>query len=202
MKVIKKLTLAAFLFTFVNIASAQESTSSGASSGFGIKGGLNYSTVSKGKFDEGPDPRTSFHIGFLGEIPLVSNVFAIQPEVVYSRQGFETIVKPLLGSDYTVTYQIDYVNVPILAKFYLGKVFSIEAGPQFGIKVSEKTESDNSTTIENEVNDFDTAIAVGASFNFSGGAFISGRFTQSLNEVIKDSDSKNMVFQVGIGLKM
>ncbi len=198
MKVIKKLTLAAFLFTFVNIASAQETSNSG----FGIKGGLNYSTVSKGNFEEGPDPRTSFHIGFLGEIPLVPNAFSIQPEVVYSRQGFETNVQPLIGSDYTITYQVDYVNVPVLAKFYLGKVFSIEAGPQFGIKVSEKTESDNSTTIENEVNDFDTAIAAGVSFNFSGGAFISGRFTQSFNEIIKDSDSKNMVFQVGIGFKM
>lgn len=193
MKLIKKLTLGVFLFAFANTVTAQD---------FGIKGGLNYSTVSKGKFEEGPDPRTSFHIGFLGEIPVVPNVFAIQPEVVYSRQGFETVVKPLIGSNYKVTYQIDYVNVPVLAKLYLGKLVSIEAGPQFGLKVSEKTESDNNSSTEDNVNNFDTAIAAGVSFNFAGGAFITGRFTQSLNEVVKDSDSKNMVFQVGIGFKM
>ena len=101
-----------------------------------------------------------------------------------------------------MTYQIDYLNVPILAKLYLGKIFSIEVGPQFGFKVSEKTESSNSSSLENEVESFDTAIAAGVSFNFSEGAFISGRFTQSLNEVVKNSDSKNMVFQVGIGFKM
>ncbi|MGH2665846.1 porin family protein [Flavobacterium sp.] len=198
MKLIKKLTLGAFLFAFAGNIAAQDTNNSR----FGIKGGLNYSTVSKGEFDEGPDPRTSFHIGFLGEVPVVRNVFAIQPEVVYSRQGFETTVKPLIGSNYKVTYQIDYVNVPILAKLYIGKLFSIEAGPQFGLKVSEKTESDNGSTTEDEVNSFDTAIAAGVSFNFGGGAFITGRFTQSLNEVVKDSDSKNMVFQVGIGFKM
>ena len=202
MKVTKKFALAVFLFTFVNIVSAQETTSTKSSSSFGIKGGLNYSTVSKGKFEEGPDPRTSFYIGFLGEIPLVENVLSLQPEVVYSRQGFETNVQPILGSKYKVTYQIDYVNVPILAKLYLGKIFSIEAGPQFGFKVSEKTESSNNSSLENNVKSFDTAIAAGVSFNFSEGAFISGRFTQSLNEVIKDSNSKNMVFQVGIGFKM
>lgn len=202
MKVTKKFALAVFLFTFVNIVSAQETTSTESSSGFGIKGGLNYSTVSKGKFEEGPDPRTSFHLGFLGEIPLVPKVLSLQPEVVYSRQGFETNVKPLIGSSYKVTYQIDYLNVPILAKLYLGKIFSIEVGPQFGFKVSEKTESSNSSSLENEVESFDTAIAAGVSFNFSEGAFISGRFTQSLNEVVKNSDSKNMVFQVGIGFKM
>ncbi len=200
MKLLKKLTLGAFLFTFVMNAIAQDTTSSNAN--FGIKGGLNYATVSKGDFDEGPDPRTSFYLGFLGEIPIVENTFAIQPEVVYSRQGFENTIQPLIGSSYKVTYQIDYVNVPVLAKFYLGKVFSIEAGPQFGLKVSEKTETDNSSTVENEVNDFDAAIAAGVSFNFNGGAFISGRFTQSFNEVVKDSGSKNMVIQVGIGFKM
>ncbi|TGD56784.1 porin family protein [Flavobacterium humi] len=193
MKLIKKLTLGAFLFAFAGNVSAQD---------FGIKGGLNYSTVSKGKFEEGPDPRTSFHIGFLGEIPIVPKVFAIQPEIVYSRQGFETLVKPIVGSNYKVTYQIDYVNVPVMAKLYLGRFISIEAGPQFGLKVSEKTESDNNSSDENNVNNFDTAIAAGLSFNFPGGVFLTGRFTQSLNEVVKDSDSKNMVFQAGIGFKM
>jgi hypothetical protein len=202
MKVTKKFALAVFLFTFVNIVSAQEATNTESSSGFGIKGGLNFSTVSKGKFEEGPDPRTSFHIGFLGEIPLVPKILSLQPEVVYSRQGFEKTVQPFLGSSYKVTYQFDYVNVPILAKLHLGKIISLEAGPQFGFKVSEKIESGNNSSLENEVNDFDTAIAGGVSLNFNGGAFLFGRFTQSLNEVIKDSDSKNMVFQVGIGFKM
>ncbi len=201
MKLIKNLTLGAFLFAFVSNASAQDS-SGDSNSGFGIKGGLNYATVSKGEFEEGPDPRTTFHIGFLGEVELLPNVLSLQPEVLYSRQGFENTVQPLIGSSYKVTYKFDYVNVPVLAKLHIGKVLSVEAGPQFGLKVSEKIESENGSSMEDQLNDFDTAIAAGLSLNFNQGVFIYGRFTQSLNEVVKDSDSKNMVVQVGLGFKM
>lgn len=198
MKLIKNLTLGTFLFVFAFSAFAQDK--SGGS--FGIKGGLNYATVSKGDFEEGPDPRTSFHFGFMGEVPLVPKILSLQPELLYSRQGFEYNVQPFIGNSYKVTYKIDYINVPVLAKLKLGNIFSIEAGPQFGMKVSEKVESDNSVSDENDVNSFDTAIAGGLSLNFAGGAFIFGRFTQSLNEVVKDSGSKNMVIQAGIGFKM
>ncbi|MEW5675099.1 porin family protein [Flavobacterium enshiense] len=184
------------LSTVTTTVSAQEKNGSS----FGIKGGLNYSTITKGDFDEGPDPRTSFHIGFVGEIPLINNVLAIQPEVLYSRQGFE-INQNILGTNYETQYKLDYINMPVLAKIYLGKAFSIEAGPQFGLKIGEKYESDNSVTETNDVNNLDTAIAAGLSFNFNSGLFLTGRYTQSLNEVVKDSGSKNQVFQAGLGFK-
>ncbi|KGO89519.1 porin family protein [Flavobacterium suncheonense] len=189
---------AGLVLSAVTTATAQDKGITGSS--FGIKGGLNYSTITKGDFNEGPDPRTSFHLGFVGEIPVVRNVFAIQPEVLYSRQGFE-INQTVLGTNYKTEYKLDYINVPVLAKIYLGKAISIEAGPQFGLKIGEKYENDDSAVETNDVNDFDTALAAGLSFNFTGGLFLSGRFTQSLNEVVKDSGSKNQVFQAGIGIK-
>ena len=189
---------AGLVLSAVTTATAQDKSKTGSS--FGIKGGLNYATITKGDFDEGPDPRTSFHLGFVGEIPIAENVFAIQPEVLYSRQGFE-INQTILGTNYKTEYKLDYINVPVLAKIYLGKAFSIEAGPQFGLKIGEKYENDDATIETNDVNDFDTAIAAGLSFNFDGGLFITGRFTQSLNEVVKDSGSKNQVFQAGLGFK-
>lgn len=196
MKTVQFLFAGLVLMATTTTAIAQEKNGSS----FGIKGGLNYATITKGDFDEGPDPRTSFHIGFVGEIPLIANVFSIQPEVLYSRQGFE-INQTLLGTNYETQYKLDYINMPVLAKIYLGKAFSIEAGPQFGLKVGEKYESDDAVTETNDVNNFDTALAAGLSFNFNGGFFLSGRYTQSLNEVIKDSGSKNQVFQAGLGFK-
>lgn len=185
-----------FLIVTQSLLSQENSKNDGS---FGIKGGLNYSTVTKGDFDEGLDPRTSFYLGFFGEIPLVENVFSIQPEFIYSRQGFENNFS-LLGNNYKTTYKIDYINMPILAKIYLGDVFAIEAGPQFGLKINENIESDNSTTETNDVNSFDTALAGGISLNFDD-IFISGRYTYSLNEVVKDSNAKNSVFQIGLGFK-
>ena len=90
--------------------------------------------------------------------------------------------------------------MPILAKIYLGKTFAIEAGPQFGLKINENIETDDTSTDRNDVNSFDTALAAGISLNFDD-MFVSGRYTYSLNEVVKDSNAKNSVFQVGIGFK-
>lgn len=185
---------------------AQSTQSSGSfnEAGFGVKAGLNYSTVTKGDFDEGPDARTSFYVGAIAEIPLIDDSFSIQPEVIYSRQGFERNYS-FLGTDYTAEYQLDYINVPILAKLYIVKGFSVEAGPQFGFKISEKVDLDNGDGNAgedlDEVNDFDMSLAAGLTFQFDGGLFINGRYNHSFNEVIKDTDAKNSVFQVGLGFK-
>lgn len=197
LKDMKKVILSVLVFVVTQTLLGQETVKSEGN--FGIKGGLNYSTVTKGDFDEGPDPRTSFYVGFYGEIPLVENVFSIQPEFIYSRQGFENNFT-LLGDNYKTIYKIDYINMPILAKIYLGKTLAIEAGPQFGIKVNENIETDDSSTETNDVNSFDTALAAGISLNFES-VFLSGRYTYSLNEVVKDSNAKNSVFQIGIGFK-
>lgn len=172
--------------------------------GFGVKGGLNYATITKGDFDEGPDARTSFYVGATAEIPLIDDSFSIQPEVIYSRQGFERNYS-FLGSDYTAEYQLDYINVPVLAKLYIVKGFSVEAGPQFAFKINEKIDLDAGDDDEgndlDEVNDFDMGLAAGITFQFDGGLFINGRYNHSFNEIIKDSDAKNSVIQFGLGYK-
>ena len=190
----KKVILVCFTILVANTIFSQN----GNSESFGIKGGLNYSTVTKGDFNEGADPRTSYYLGFYGEVPLIRKVLSLQPEILYSRQGFETNYSDLLGNNYKQEYRIDYINLPILAKVHIGKIFSVEAGPQFGFKINEKIKSENSATFNNDVTSFDTALAGGVSFNIDD-FLISARYTYSVNEVIKNTDSKNSVFQLGIG---
>jgi hypothetical protein len=205
MKNISKVILSILFTTGTFSLYAQEEineiSNAAPESKFILKGGLNYSTITRGDFDEGPDPRTSFYIGFAGEIPVTENIFAIQPELIYSRQGFETNTT-ILGTNYNTKYKIDYLNMPIIAKLYLGRAFNLEVGPQFGLKINEKVGDENGGNESNNVKDFDTALALGFSFNFDAGAFINARFTQSLNEVVENSNSKNMVFQLGIGFKL
>lgn len=193
----KKVILLLTSFISVTAFSQEETKTSDAK--FGIKGGLNYTTVTKGDFEEGLDPRTSFHIGFVGEIPLVANALSLQPEILYSRQGFESNFV-FLGTNYKEEYQVDYINIPVLLKIHAGNVFSFEAGPQFGLKINEKVVSNNAEVERDNINEFDTALAGGVSLNFEE-FFISGRYTYSLNEIIKDSNSKNSVFQVGVGFR-
>ena len=187
------------LTSFISVTAFSQETEKTSHAKFGIKGGLNYATVTKGEFKDGLDPRTSFNVGFVGEIPLVGKAMSIQPEVLYSRQGFENNFV-LLGTNYKEEYQIDYINIPILLKLNAGNVLSFEAGPQFGLKINEKVVSNNSEVDRDDINEFDTALAGGISLNFNE-FFISGRYTYSLNEIIKDSNSKNSVFQVGVGVR-
>ena len=188
------------LTSFISVtAFSQEEVKSSSDAKFGIKGGLNYSSVTKGNFEEGLDPRTSFYIGFVGEIPLIGNSISLQPEILYSRQGFENNFV-FLGTNYKEEYQVDYINIPVLLKLKAGNVLSFEGGPQFGLKINEKVVSNNSEVERDDINEFDTALAGGVSLNFNE-FFISGRYTYSLNEIIKDSNSKNSVFQVGVGVR-
>ena len=180
-------------------AFSQEEVKSSSDAKFGIKGGLNYATVTKGDFEDGLDPRTSFYIGFVSEIPLVANAISLQPEMLYSRQGFENNFV-LLGTDYKEEYQVDYINIPVLLKLHVGKTLSFEVGPQFGLKINEKVVRNNSEVEVDNINAFDTALAGGVSLNFKE-FFISGRYTYSLNEIIEDSNSKNSVFQIGAGFR-
>lgn len=185
---------------FISISAfSQEETKSNSGGKFGIKGGLNYSTVTQGKFEDGLDPRTSFYLGFMGEIPIAEKVIYIQPEMIYSRQGFENNYS-LLGTSYSEEYQIDYINLPVLLKLYAGNTIAFELGPQFGLKINEKIVNNNSEIERNDINSFDTALAGGLSLNFDE-FFLSARYTYSFNEIIENSDSKNSVIQIGAGFK-
>ncbi|SFU34219.1 Outer membrane protein beta-barrel domain-containing protein [Pustulibacterium marinum] len=175
----------------------------------GVKGGFNFSTITGDDFDDGQDPRTSFNVGLLAELPL-SDRFSIQPEVLYSAQGFD--IKQYDNSD-DLEYQLDYIQVPILAKFYLVKGLSIEAGPQFGFKVNEEIDSNpdsdggdfDISEDSSSVKDFDTSIAGGVSYKFDNGFFLSGRYAYGLSSIFDDDsifqniDVKNAVWQVGVG---
>src|SRR6476620_11456259 len=94
---------------------------------FGIKGGLNVSTVVGGDVDN-TKSLVGFHVGGLAEIHVVEKFF-IQPELLYSTQG--TKIDGPFGTDGDV--KLNYLNIPVLAKYYfIENKFSVEAGPQLG----------------------------------------------------------------------
>ena len=175
---------------------------------FGIKGGINSSTFSGdgfGDFDN-PNSRTSFNLGLLAEIP-VSDKFSVQPEVLYSGQGYDIASR---NDANDVEYQLDYINVPILAKYYLIEGLSIEAGPQIGFLVNSEIDSNPSgdsgdiSLDEDQFNKVDISLGLGASYKFRGGFFVNARYNYGLSDVydnsfFNNSDVKHSVFQGGIG---
>lgn len=172
---------------------------------FGVKGGVNFSSFSGDGYESFEDPkeRTAYHLGLLAEIPLGER-FSIQPEVLYSAQGYD--IASLDDAD-DIEFQLDYINVPILAKFYLFNRFSIEAGPQIGFLVNEEVDfnpGDDGGDVNLDDDQFksvDFGVGLGASYKISN-FFISGRYNLGLSDIYDQEgvDAKNSVIQAGVGI--
>ncbi len=187
----------------------------------GAKAGVNFAKLS-GEAVEDADGRTGFHVGFLAEIPL-SERFAIQPELVYSQQGLQS-KETFDGTEFETKVKLDYLNVPVMAKFYLIDGLSIEAGPQFGFNINAKqelevtggdTDSDFEITgeddIKDEVSGFDLGIGGGLAYQLDNGLFFQGRYIYGLSNVPEDVDDAqgedveddlvNSVLSLSVGFK-
>ncbi len=172
---------------------------------FGVKGGVNFTNMTSDGFEDN-SARTGYHIGLLAEIP-VSDSFSIQPEALYSTQGTEA-TRSFGGQRFKGEYQLDYIQVPVLAKVYLIDGLALEVGPSFNFLANEKYDFDSSALDAEFDTDmassFEFGGALGASYKFNNGFFLGARYTQGFTDAF-DSDNfdddaiKNNGFQLGVG---
>ena len=160
----------------------------------GAKAGLNMSTIQPDLTD--PATRTSFHLGGVIEIP-ITNDFSIQPELLYSSQGVKD------KSDDDEVIRLNYLSLPVLAKYYVWEALSIEAGPQFGILLSAKREDDGETVdLKDRSKATDIGFSLGLGYKLESGLNFGARyyFGSDINDIDEDpSKIKNRVFQISVG---
>lgn len=200
------------LFLFVVAIAITTSISQAQEVKFGVKGGVNFANMTVddiGKLKS----RSAFHIGGLLEITF-SEFLSIQPEVLYSLQGAKHIDKGHIGLN--IDIELDYIQVPVMAKFYVTDGFSLEVGPQISFLVSSKSEYEGtisgSGNVEGEdlfdFSSIDISIGLGASYQLPMGVFFTARYnlgkTNLNNGIIYEStfeDIKiyNRVFQLSAG---
>lgn len=209
----KKIAVVAFAVLFGTVAvQAQEEVS------FGVKGGVNFAKL-QGDNIEDADGRTGFHLGAIVEIP-VSEKFSIQPEVMYSQQGLQSEDNNGNSRSENIL-KLDYINVPVLAKYYITEGFSVEAGPQFGFLTKAESEFESSETIggvtvesegtldiEDEIAGFDMGAAIGAGYELNSGLFFQARYIIGLSNVddsdeggLFEDDLTNSNLQLSVGFK-
>ena len=190
-----------FASSLTAVAQAEADNTRDMNPSFGVKGGVNFATITGDDIDS-PDSRTSFHVGALVEFPM-SEMFSIQAEALYSGKGFDFDFAG--GDGDKAELQLDYIDVPVLAKIYVTRGLSIEVGPQFSFLVNEEFDfnpnSDDGDIDMDEAESFDIGLAAGLTFQTDMGLFATGRYTYGLSEVYKDADIHHSVFQIGIGYK-
>ena len=160
---------------------------------------------------------SKFKVGAVGGMEVgyyVSDPFAVSAGLLVSLQGCaikdNEYIKDLKS---TVTY----LNIPILANYYVAPGFAIKAGIQPGFLLGQKTKG--SEKFEGRWEDFedseteglkklDISIPIGFSYEFSN-IVIDARYNLGLTKIIDDRDilddydkSKNSVFMLTLGYKI
>jgi hypothetical protein len=200
----KKLILSAVAVVFaMGISNAQEID-------FGAKVGVNFAKLT-GDNVEDTDGRTGINVGITGEY-MFNPTFALQVEALYSQQGLQSETT-IAGQTFEQKLKLDYINVPVLAKFYIGESgFSVEAGPQIGFLVSDKYEV-NGENVDEELDaeTIDLSAGGGLAYKFKEGTTLEGlsanvRYMIGLSNVFKDGDTfgddiTNSVLAISVGYK-
>ncbi|WP_026727605.1 porin family protein [Flavobacterium denitrificans] len=181
----KKLLLAAVLFLATSTAIHAQLLK------IGVKAGVNFASQT-GDFPESIDKEgiTSYHAGLVAEVKLLEK-FSIQPELLYSTTGasykFDDVSEDIKN-------ELGYISIPVMAKFYLNKTFSLEVGPQASFLVSQRNDFD----IE-DAETFEFGVNAGLGVKLTENIFLQGRYGLGLTEASKNADIKNSVFQISAG---
>ncbi len=162
----------------------------------GLKGGANITNFRGSDYqDVKSNTIVGFHAGAFVNLKF-GPVFSIQPELMVSSQGAK-----LESATQKENFKATYATLPIMVKLQSPKGgLYIEAGPQFGLKVSDKISGVNT-----DVKNLDAALAAGIGYHSSMGLGIGARYIAGLSKVGDidfgggvNPDYKNSTIQVSL----
>lgn len=199
-KILLSLTILLAAGLFTHQAQAQSNI------GFGFRGGVNIANINDADFDA--ESRTGIMLGGYFSFPIPNSPVYIQPEILYTQKGAE--IDDLTGNGVTTEAKLDYIEVPVLARFDFitdGNITPhVYFGPYIGFNVSSEVEatSDEGTVsdnLEDEIKGTDFGVTVGGGVDF--GKFNLGvRYGAGLTKIFEDDlgEGKNGVFSVTAGV--
>ena len=98
----------------------------------GFKLGFNFANVSG---IEDFNQRTGLSAGLFAGAKLGDKI-GLQVDALYSQQGAEV---GATYSDIVQDFNLDYISIPVVVKYYLTDNLNIHAGPQMGILLNDQT---------------------------------------------------------------
>ena len=186
MKTILSVALATILFT---------ATATAQNVNIGIKGGLNITNLND---DNGTtyDSKIGFNVGLLGHIHLAPQL-ALQPELLYSLQGAKYTV-----SNVETNINLGYLNIPLNVQYMFDNGFRLQAGPQIGLLMNAKSETNNvKTDIKDNLKTVDFGVTAGLGYVHPASGFgVDARYNLGLTDISESDASKltNRGFQIGV----
>ncbi|HZY82003.1 MAG TPA: porin family protein [Cyclobacteriaceae bacterium] len=176
----------------------------------GIKAGLNVSNLYINDVND-ENARFGFNGGLYGQI-LSSEAFAIQPELLFSTKGSQADYGGIINS--TVRFNLNYLDLPVLATFKLGPSAEIHVGPYFSYLLSANIDysgnvgSGTERIDRDQLKSFDYGLSGGLGLNF-GPMQVGARYNYGLVKIADTNmarnilgDSKNSVAQLYVALNL
>lgn len=195
---------------------------------FGIKAGMNVSSISKDADLSDQKSKIGFNAGVFMNAPISAN-FSIQPEVLYSQYGSkvddnstETIGATTYTNKSSYSVNLDYITVPVMFQYKVIPALHLEAGPEFGFLIDAKTKGDTSvsattggstttvassgtTDIKDGIASFNFGVGIGAGYMITENIGLNARYVAGVTDYVKDrtagDKAQNNVFQVGLSYK-
>ena len=188
-----KKTLIVFISIGIGTFANAQKTKQDEGIKLGIKGGLNVANLMGDVKDVAI--RTSIHAGLVAEI-IVSDNFSVQPELLYSGQGASDT------SEGGGRFKLDYITLPVLAKFPIAKNLYLETGPQVGFLISAKNKTNESNEKIEDLKTIDFGLNAGLNYELNNGVFFQARYNLGLTDIGIAGDNNrasNAVIQISIG---
>jgi len=154
--------------------------------GLGVKLGANFANVNTDNYDV--KSKTSYHAGAYANIGF-SEKWGVTGEVLWSAQGAELD---------DVEFNTNYIAVPIMLRWHVIDLISLEAGPVFNFLTSAEYGGND---FKDQLNDPSYSGAFGAlvhlPLGFNGGV----RYVLGLSDLTEDdtTEVKDATFQVYVG---
>ncbi len=166
---------------------------------FGVKAGLNAYNFSGDDADDEFETKIGFNAGGLVNVP-ISDKFSFQPELLFSAEGAK-----ISEGDDRINYNLNYINIPLLAQFNSASGFYAEAGPQIGFLMSAKADSkiggvSTDEDIKDQLHSTNFSFAIGAGYKLASGLGFGARYNLGISNIVDESESDLKVggFQIGL----
>ena len=169
--------------------------------GFGLKGGLNLSTLNIDDPELSYDSRTGSHAGIFlrGKFDKIG----IQPELLLFTQNGD-LKSSLFG---TAKESFTYLSIPLIFKFYPVGGLNLQVGPQFGFLIDGDREVNSVLGSDTyDITDYykksDLSVSVGGGYDFNFGLGLDVRYNigvKDINDAANGEQAKSRIFLISLG---
>ena len=149
---------------------------------FALQAGADFSNMNFNKGVPAPASpvaaswKAGFTLGLLMRVPLAASWW-LQPEYSFTRRN---------GADKStnISYQLDYLSLPVLLSYRISPALSVMAGPEAGILIHAGSGNNGSNTnITHDTEERSLGFTGGLQLDIKKRFFLSARYLQGLNHI-------------------